>query len=439
MRHTLTSNKGFYIGDICYVLSDEVYHDIWGNQNSYQEGKIQVGDYAFAVDRTAYGDGTYVDNNGTEYSVDAGVIGCVPFELIDMDKLHESYDPGADPIDILNNLGLFVEGSQAEFETDDEGVFNVYVDNQVAIVIDTNHESDYEEDDEDSDEYYDDSEDEEYFEEYDGDEETAEEFLEYNGLEPGDEYIEEVQYPESNIERVLAQARDNPAMFHIHAQGEVASGGVTVKFIYYANPRKPLDGTYIDIDSTDKGFETFFKGHVSSYLSEEEISRIILNQLQSYLSAKSGKQEVAKESVTKVGSGVVSGKVYVENFEFEYGGYRFIADVEAYADILVYISVEIWKSRSYYEQDSSETTIDEYHIQNVTELSELSNIRVYSLDNPEKEVELTDEIEELIDTEEFDKFLIFKLNEIDNLKIVDKDDLDTSDIDVDDYEPDYDD
>lgn len=433
MKTTLTSRKGFYIGDICYVLSDSVYHDVWGNQNSYQEGKIQVGDQAFAVDRTAYGDGTYTDNNGRQYSVDAGVIGCVPFELVDMDELHKGYgyDPGADPIDILNDLGLFIEGSQAEFETDDEGVFTVTVDNQISIVIDTNQEADYEEDD--SDEDYDDSDDEEYFEEYD--EESAEEFIEYNGLEPGDEYIEEVQYrPDSNVARVLAQARDNPAMFQIHSHGEVTSSGVTVKFIYYANPRKPLDGTYIDIDSTDKGFETFFKGHVSSYISEDEISRIILNQLQSYLSTKNGQREVAKESVTKVGSGVVSGKVSVEDFEFEYKGYRFIADVEAYADILVYISVEFWKSRSYYEQDSSETTIDECDIQDVTELSELSNIRVYSLDNPAEEIELTDEIEELINTEEFDKFLISKLNEIHNLKIVDKDGLDTSNIDVDDYD-----
>lgn len=269
MRHTLTSNKGFYIGDISYVLSDEVYHDIWGNQNSYQEGKVQVGNYAFAVDRTAYGDGTYSDNNGREYSVDAGVIGCVPFELVDMDKLHESYDSGADPIDILNDLGLFVEGSQAEFETNDEGVFTITIDNQTAIVIDTNHEAGYEEDDEDSGEYYDDDYDEEYFEEYNGEETADEQF---------DEPINN-----SNVEKVLSQAHDNPSMFQIHGQGEIASDGVTVKFIYYANPHKPLDGTYIDIDSSDPGFEKFFKGHLNKYLPQDEVCEFILNQLRKYI------------------------------------------------------------------------------------------------------------------------------------------------------------
>lgn len=428
MRHILSSNKGFYIGDICYVLSNEVYHDVWGNQNSYQEGKIQVSDYAFAVDRTAYGDGTYADNNGREYFVDAGIIGCVPFELVDMEKIHESYDPGADPIDILNDLGIFIEGSQAEFETDDEGVFIVTVDNQTSIEIDTNHEAGYEEEEEGE-------------EEYDSDE-SAEEFIEYNGLEPRDEYIEEVQYrPDSNVARVLAQARDNPAMFQIHSHGEVNYDGITVKFIYYANPHKPLDGTYIDIDSTDKGFESFFKGHVSSYLSEEEISRIILNQLQSYLSTKNGQQEVAKESVTQTGSGTVNGEIEAKDFEFEYGGYKFIANVKAYADIYVYISVEVWKSHSYYEQDSSETTIDDWEIRDITDLNAIDEIRVYSLDNPTVEIPMTDEIEKIINTEEFDNFLLSKLNEADadKLSLVDKDNLDISDIYVDDYEPDYDD
>ena len=154
MKYTLTSNKGFYIGDICYVLSDEVYHDIWGSQNSYQDGKIQVGNYEFAVDRTAYGDGYYLDNNGKDYSVDAGVIGCVPFELIDMDKLHENYDPRVNPIDILNDFGRFVEGSRAEFKTDDNGIFTITIDNRTTIVIDTNYEAGYEKDDEEDNEDY---------------------------------------------------------------------------------------------------------------------------------------------------------------------------------------------------------------------------------------------------------------------------------------------
>ena len=289
MKYILTSNKGFYIGDICYVLSDEVYHDVWGTQNSYQDGRIQVGNYAFAVDRTAYGDGFYVDNRGREYSVDAGVIGCVPFELIDMDKLHENYDPGANPIHILNDFGRFVEGSRAEFKTDDNGIFTITIDNQITIIIDTNYEAGYEEDEEDSKDYYsnsyyDDSDDEEeYFEEYDGEESADEQFNE--------------PISNSNIEKVLSQAQENPDVFQIHGTGEINYRGVTVKFIYYANPRKPLDGTYIDIDSTDKGFEKVFKGYLNKYLPEDEVCRIILRQLTDYLN-KSTNQQPAKESIS---------------------------------------------------------------------------------------------------------------------------------------------
>lgn len=281
MKYILTSNKGFYIGDICYVLSDEVYHDVWGNQNSYQDGRIQVGSYAFSVDRTAYGNGYYLDNNGKEYSVDAGVIGCVPFELIDMDKLHENYDLGANPIDILNDFGRFVKGSRAEFKTDDNGIFTITIDNQTTIIIDTNYEAGYEE----------------YEEEYDDKEQDEEEYFEeYDGGEPADEQFNE-PISNSNIEKVLSQAQENPDMFQIHGTGEINYSGVTVKFIYYANPRKPLDGTYIDIDSTDKGFEKVFKGHLNKYLPEDEICRIILKQLTDYLN-KSTNQQPAKESIS---------------------------------------------------------------------------------------------------------------------------------------------
>ena len=289
MKYILTSNKGFYIGDICYVLSDEVYHDIWGTQNSYQDGRIQVGNYAFAVDRTAYGDGFYVDSSGKEYSVDAGVIGCVPFELIDMDKLHKNYDPGANPIDILNDFGRFVKGSRAEFKTDDNGIFTITVDNQITIIIDTNYEAGYEEDEEDSEDYYSNS----YYDDSDDEEEY---FEEYDGEEPADEQFSQ-PISNSNIEKVLSQAQYNPDMFQIHGTGEINYSGVTVKFIYYANPRKPLDGTYIDIDSTDKGFEKVFRGHLNKYLPENEICRIILRQLTDYLN-KSTNQQPAKESIS---------------------------------------------------------------------------------------------------------------------------------------------
>lgn len=80
---TVQSKKGFYIGDICYVLSERVYDEIWGGKHSYNEGVYQVDSKnSFAVAGTAFGDGTYYDSYGNEYPVDAGVIGLVPLELV---------------------------------------------------------------------------------------------------------------------------------------------------------------------------------------------------------------------------------------------------------------------------------------------------------------------------------------------------------------------
>lgn len=82
----IQSEKGFYIGDICYVLDDATYHGVWGRAN-YENGIYEDPEtgYSFAVAGTAYGDGTYFDDGGHAYSVDAGCIGLVPLELVDKD------------------------------------------------------------------------------------------------------------------------------------------------------------------------------------------------------------------------------------------------------------------------------------------------------------------------------------------------------------------
>ena len=139
------------------------------------------------------------------------------------------------------------------------------------------------------------------------------------------------------------------------------------------------------------------------------------------------------------GSGLLDGTVTVKAFSFEFKGYRFIMDVEARAKIETNITVRFYKSTSYYEPDSSETEIDDTEVDEITELEDISNIFVYSLQDPKTEIELTDDIEAIIDTKEFDDALLSALNNSNAKFIVDEDSLDTSDIYVDDYEPDYDD
>lgn len=80
------SKEGFYIGDICYALADEVYFGIWGG-NDFKDGQHHVSetDLDFAVASTAFGDGVYLGSNGFLYGVDAGNIGIVPLELVEKD------------------------------------------------------------------------------------------------------------------------------------------------------------------------------------------------------------------------------------------------------------------------------------------------------------------------------------------------------------------
>ena len=83
---TLPAGK-YYIGDLCYVMHDE-WSDVCdlmfaGDINSIA-GMYTLNNKVFAVDSTAYGDGCYNDNYGSEYSVDAGLIGIIALKDINL-------------------------------------------------------------------------------------------------------------------------------------------------------------------------------------------------------------------------------------------------------------------------------------------------------------------------------------------------------------------
>lgn len=128
------------------------------------------------------------------------------------------------------------------------------------------------------------------------------------------------------------------------------------------------------------------------------------------------------------GSGLLDGTVTVKAFNFEFKGYRFVMDVEARARIKTDITVRFYKSTSYYESDYSETDIDDTEVQEITDLDGISNIFVFSLQDPKTEIPLTDDIEAIINTKEFDDALLSELNQSDAKFIVDENSLDTSDI-----------
>lgn len=126
----IKSNKGFYVGDICYALNGDIYHGIWGKAG-YCDGQYSTPDgFAFAVAGTRYGDGEYVDQVGRLYGVDAGVIGLVPLELVRPD-----YDFGGQ---------IFEGAGEATFEACN-GFFSVTLPNGDVIQINTDDEEEDEE------------------------------------------------------------------------------------------------------------------------------------------------------------------------------------------------------------------------------------------------------------------------------------------------------
>lgn len=125
----------YYIGDLCYVM-----HPEWNEVCNLffppdapprgVEGEFSLKDgRRFASFSTAYGDGTYRSNIGTDHSVDAGIIGCIRVE----DIRDDAYDD-------IERLGAIVEFDQP-FEVDsDAGLLKFG-----HVQIETNNDYEFEE------------------------------------------------------------------------------------------------------------------------------------------------------------------------------------------------------------------------------------------------------------------------------------------------------
>ena len=80
----------YYVGDLCYVMHDE-WDEVCGlffkgrDDHGCNQGIFELKDgRKFASFNTKYGDGAYFDQNGEEYGVDAGLIGCIALNDIDL-------------------------------------------------------------------------------------------------------------------------------------------------------------------------------------------------------------------------------------------------------------------------------------------------------------------------------------------------------------------
>ena len=76
----------YYIGDLCYVMHGEwdEFCKLTISGNRVLDGEFNLKDgRRFATFTTRWGDGTYFDELGNSYDVDAGLIGCIRLDDID--------------------------------------------------------------------------------------------------------------------------------------------------------------------------------------------------------------------------------------------------------------------------------------------------------------------------------------------------------------------
>lgn len=130
----------YYIGDLCYVINDD---SMWRKMGDamfpggiVKDGLIDVEGYQMISFSTMYGDGTYTDNHGNEYPVDACMIGLISVQ--DIEKINGG------PVDMeFGNVATFEKDFICK-SSNGELYFGQYV-------IDTGYD-----DEEDEEEYEDD-------------------------------------------------------------------------------------------------------------------------------------------------------------------------------------------------------------------------------------------------------------------------------------------
>lgn len=133
---------GVYIGDPCYILPDEFYHDFWGETHNFDDGafstEMPTGETrpVMIVAGTAYGDGIYqgeiIERAGDkrnsynykrslyDFGVDSGTLAVVNLEFADPDKI--------DKFRQSKSSGVIIEHPCAGMQLDeDDGFFHFTV------------------------------------------------------------------------------------------------------------------------------------------------------------------------------------------------------------------------------------------------------------------------------------------------------------------------
>jgi len=106
----------YYIGDLCYVMHPEwdEFCSLTISGNNVLDGEFNLKDgRRFATFTTKWGDGTYKDEQGREYGVDAGLIGCINVKDIAPSELENLKDGHV--VEFVQDFSTFSAGGVLRF------------------------------------------------------------------------------------------------------------------------------------------------------------------------------------------------------------------------------------------------------------------------------------------------------------------------------------
>jgi hypothetical protein len=104
----------YYIGDLCYVMHGEwdEFCKLTISGDKVLDGEFNLADgRRFATFTTAWGDGNYFDQNGKSYDVDAGLIGCIRLDDIDLTNPDNSLI-GGNIVEFVQPFSTFSAGGE---------------------------------------------------------------------------------------------------------------------------------------------------------------------------------------------------------------------------------------------------------------------------------------------------------------------------------------
>ena len=116
----------YFLGDPCYAVPNEYWMPLLESCDFFEGSPIgQANGSQVLAFGTAWGDGTYNDQHGNSYPVDAGLIGLTPIALAQQ----------RDDFEQLESLGRFVDFDSPTTCTKSEGVlsfgkFNIDTDSE---------------------------------------------------------------------------------------------------------------------------------------------------------------------------------------------------------------------------------------------------------------------------------------------------------------------